>query len=69
MNKELEANTALTHYRIDSKISAGGMGEVFLAEDMQLRRPFPVASVAKPSRRRIVTSGLARNKSARATPG
>jgi ketosteroid isomerase-like protein len=31
MNQELEANTTLSHYRIISKIGAGGMGEVYLA--------------------------------------
>ncbi len=38
MNKELSANTALSHYRIVSKVGAGGMGEVYLAEDMKLNR-------------------------------
>src|ERR1700694_518694 len=38
MNKDLEANTNLSHYRIVSKIGAGGMGEVYLAQDMKLDR-------------------------------
>src|SRR6266705_310262 len=38
MNKELPANTTLSHYRIVSRIGAGGMGEVYLAEDTKLDR-------------------------------
>jgi serine/threonine protein kinase len=37
-SKELRANTTLSHYRIVSKIGAGGMGEVYLGQDMRLDR-------------------------------
>ncbi len=37
-NKELQAGTNLSHYRVISKIGAGGRGEVYLAEDTELER-------------------------------
>ncbi len=38
MNKELPAGSTLSHYRIVSKIGAGGLGEVYLAQDTKLDR-------------------------------
>ncbi|HEY2867609.1 MAG TPA: protein kinase [Pyrinomonadaceae bacterium] len=38
MSQELSTGTVLSHYRIVSKIGAGGMGEVYLAEDDKLAR-------------------------------
>ena len=38
MNRELPANTTLSHYLVASRIGAGVMGDVYLAHDTKLDR-------------------------------
>src|SRR3979411_862920 len=45
--KELLPNATLSHYRIVSKIGAGGMGEVYLAEDTKLGRKIALKLLAE----------------------
>jgi serine/threonine-protein kinase len=46
MNQELPDNRTLSHYRIVSKIGAGGMGEVYLAKDTNLHRSVAIKLLA-----------------------
>jgi len=41
------AGTSFNHYQIRTQLGAGGMGEVYLAEDMKLRRPVAIKFIAR----------------------
>ena len=41
------AGTSFSHYEIRSQLGAGGMGEVYLAEDLKLRRPVAIKFIAR----------------------
>jgi serine/threonine protein kinase len=65
MNRKPSANTTLSHYRIISILGAGGMGEVYLAEDTKHDRKvalkiLPADVAAHPDRmKRFVTEARA----------
>src|SRR5436190_5844126 len=53
MSEPLVINSSLLHYRIVSKLGAGGMGEVYLVEDTRLQRKVAL---------KILRAGLASNQ-------
>jgi eukaryotic-like serine/threonine-protein kinase len=65
---EERVNTTISHYRIGAKLGAGGMGEVYLAEDTQLDRKvaikfLPAESIAdEQAKKRIVREAKAAAK-------
>ncbi|HXH70446.1 MAG TPA: serine/threonine-protein kinase, partial [Pyrinomonadaceae bacterium] len=53
MSETLTGNSNISHYRIISKLGAGGMGEVYLAEDSRLRRKIAL---------KVLPENIAKNK-------
>ncbi len=68
MKELLQANTTISHYLILSPLGAGGMGEVYLAEDTQLDRKvaikfLPAESIAdEQAKRRLIREAKAAAK-------
>jgi len=61
---ELPAGLQLGHFRIDKKLGAGGMGEVYLATDLALDRPvaikvLPAGTTSPAARERMVREARA----------
>jgi len=51
MDNTLDTNSNISHYRIISKLGAGGMSEVYLAEDACLERKIALKILPKAWRR------------------